>query len=103
MELIPIFSLIVLVATFGTFVLAIGAYVLFRVRERRGRSGAPQVAATYDADVIAPEPLDDPAPVTQVKGNARRPYAPEERLAQYTPDGYAPLKDRPAEERKRWR
>lgn len=101
MELIPIFSLIVLVATFGTFVLAIGAYVMFRIRESRGRADHVRAAATFDADVIAPEPLEMPSP--SMKGSARRTYSPEDKLAQYTPEGYVPLKDRPAEERRRWR
>ncbi len=54
MELIPILSLIVLVATMSTFILAVGAYVLYKIRERKGRvSQAPQPAA-IDAELIAP-------------------------------------------------
>jgi uncharacterized ion transporter superfamily protein YfcC len=34
MELIPILSTIILVATICTFILAIGAYVLYKVREK---------------------------------------------------------------------
>ena len=103
MELIPVFSLIVLVATFGTFVMAIGAYVMFRYRERRGRTSGPQVAPAYEADVIAPEPVDIPQPAPPSRANVRRAYSPDDTLAQYTPDGYVPVKEKTAEERRQWR
>lgn len=103
MELIPIFSLIVLVATLGTFVLAIGAYVMFRIRESRGRAGEPRVAPTYEADVMSPEPVETVHPTAPPTGTPRRTFTPDEKLVQYTSDGYVPLKDKPAEERRRWR
>jgi len=57
MELIPILSLIILVATISTFILAIGAYVLYKIRERKGVTAqAPQPAA-IPAELIAPAPL----------------------------------------------
>lgn len=57
MELIPILSLIILVATISTFILAVGAYILYKVRERKGvLSQAPQPAAV-PAELIAPAPI----------------------------------------------
>ncbi len=57
MELIPILSLIILVATISTFILAVGAYILYKVRERKGvLSQAPQPSA-IPAELIAPAPL----------------------------------------------
>jgi hypothetical protein len=103
MELIPIFSLIVLVATFGTFIMAIGAYVMFRYKERRGRATGPQVAPAYEADVVAPEPIDIPQPVNPGRTAVRRAYSPDDTLAQYTPDGYVPVKEKTSEERRQWR
>lgn len=44
MELIPILSFIILVSTISTFILAIGAYVLYKLRERKGR---PQQALSH--------------------------------------------------------
>ena len=46
MELIPILSTIILVATISTFILAIGAYILYKVREARGtvQTSAPKPA-----------------------------------------------------------
>lgn len=57
MELIPILSLIILVATISTFILAVGAYILYKIRERKGVTAqAPQPAAV-PAELIAPAPL----------------------------------------------
>ncbi len=55
MELIPILSLIILVATICTFILAVGAYILYKIRERQGRvAEAPQ--ETVQAELITPTP-----------------------------------------------
>jgi|MudIll2142460700_1097286.scaffolds.fasta_scaffold566687_2 hypothetical protein len=62
MELIPVFSLIVLVATIGTFILAVGAYIMFKVREARSRPGQQRAATSYEADIFAPQPVEAPAP-----------------------------------------
>ena len=35
MELIPILSTIILVATISTFILAVGAYILYKVQEKK--------------------------------------------------------------------
>jgi len=57
MELIPILSLIILVATISTFILSVGAYILYKVRERKGvATQAPQPAA-LPAELLAPAPL----------------------------------------------
>jgi len=37
MELVPILSTIILVGTIATFILAVAAYILYKVRERRAR------------------------------------------------------------------
>ncbi len=58
MELIPVFSLIVLVATVGTFILAVGAYIMFRVRESKGGTRQQRVPVSYEADVFAPQPVE---------------------------------------------
>lgn len=54
MELIPILSLIILVATISTFVLAVGAYVLYKIRERKGRTATSTQPATVEAELIIP-------------------------------------------------
>ncbi len=54
MELIPILSLIILVATISTFILAVGAYILYKIRERKGRTGAAEQPAYIDAELVTP-------------------------------------------------
>ncbi len=103
MELIPVFSLIILVATIGTFILAIGAYVIFRVRESRGREKLPRRADSYAADVFAPEPLDSPQPVTGPTGRSRRDIPGDQKLMQLPSDGYGPGEIPSPDDRRRWR
>ena len=50
MELIPILSTIILVATICTFILAIGAYILYKVRE-----GKPQFAYQTNPSTVQAE------------------------------------------------
>jgi len=57
MELIPILSLIVLVATISTFILAVGAYVLYKIRERKGRVSKAVQPAAIEAELITPAPI----------------------------------------------
>jgi uncharacterized membrane protein len=54
MELIPILSLIILVATISTFILAVGAYILYKVRERKGRTSAAEQPAAIEAELVTP-------------------------------------------------
>ncbi|MFA7289398.1 MAG: hypothetical protein WC055_11030 [Melioribacteraceae bacterium] len=54
MELIPILSLIILVATISTFILAVGAYILYKVRERRGLTADAPQPAVVPGELITP-------------------------------------------------
>ena len=54
MELIPILSLIILVATIATFILAVGAYILYKIRERKGRTGVAEQQAFIQAELVTP-------------------------------------------------
>lgn len=54
MELIPILSTIILVATMMTFVLAIGAYILYKVREKQGQTYSYEHADQIQAEVLSP-------------------------------------------------
>ncbi|GJQ64016.1 MAG: hypothetical protein SCALA702_30690 [Melioribacteraceae bacterium] len=54
MELIPILSLIILVSTISTFVLAVGAYILYKVRERRGRAAKAKPPESIPAELVEP-------------------------------------------------
>jgi hypothetical protein len=57
MELIPILSLIILVATISTFILAVGAYILYKIRERKGVTVQAAQPASIPAELLAPAPL----------------------------------------------
>jgi len=57
MELIPILSLIMLVATIATFVLAIGAYILYKIRERNGRAEAKIEQESVNAELVTPSQI----------------------------------------------
>lgn len=86
MELIPILSLIVLVATISTFILAVGAYVLYKIRERKGRvANAPQAAA-IEAELVAPVPLVNSQKDTQQV--SRMTYVQEQMPTRVTELGY---------------
>ncbi len=54
MELIPILSLIMLVATIATFILAIGAYILYKIRERNNRIESDSQKDTVQAELVTP-------------------------------------------------
>jgi len=54
MELIPILSTIILVATISTFLLAIGAYILYKVREAKGQQASAPVPSTIRAELLTP-------------------------------------------------
>lgn len=54
MELIPILSTIILVATISTFILSIGAYVLYKIRERRTTAVPVVPPRTMQAELVIP-------------------------------------------------
>jgi len=65
MELIPILSLIILVATISTFILAVGAYILYKIRERKGRTGAAEQPASIEAELVTPSRVVDETRTTR--------------------------------------
>lgn len=79
MELIPILSLIVLVATISTFILAVGAYILYKVRERKGKAAQAPQPSSIPAELIAPTPV-----IAEQHTGSRRtfeePYPTRERI-----------------------
>lgn len=63
MELIPILSTIILIATISTFILAIGAYILYKVRERKRERSTESHEKEVEAEVISPAYPPDEIPV----------------------------------------
>ncbi len=54
MELIPILSTIILVATISTFLLAIGAYILYKIRESKGQTAVGPQPREVQAELVTP-------------------------------------------------
>ena len=54
MELIPILSTIILVATICTFILAIGAYTLYKIREGKQQQVYTSKPASVRAELVTP-------------------------------------------------
>ncbi len=54
MELIPILSTIILVATICTFILAIGAYILYKVREGKPQYAYQTKPSSVQGELVVP-------------------------------------------------
>jgi hypothetical protein len=54
MELIPILSTIILVATISTFILAVGAYILYKVQETKADQYASKEVKREQAELLEP-------------------------------------------------
>jgi len=78
MELIPILSTIVLVATISTFLLAIGAYILFKIREKKGIHIYPKQPSCVEAELVAAEAVPEEAQPELVEPEAEAVAVPEE-------------------------
>ncbi len=112
MELVPILSTIILVGTIATFILAVAAYILYKIRERR----SPQEHVSEEARRQEPHVLVEPAgrpalaprreaPTDTAFGRSRRPddlgspeYAElgsgrhESLFWEYTDEGFVPVR-----------
>jgi hypothetical protein len=55
MELIPILSTIILVATISTFILAVGAYILYKIREGKVKVTPERKPEYLDAEYFVPK------------------------------------------------
>lgn len=64
MELIPILSTIILVATISTFLLAIGAYILYKIREGKQQEIAVPRPREVSAELVTPDQVRTPRRAT---------------------------------------
>ena len=84
MELIPILSLIVLVATISTFILAVGAYILYKIRERKGKVAQAAQPSSIAAELVAPTPvIVEQHTGTGIRRTYEEPYPTRERVTDY--------------------
>ncbi len=106
MELVPILSTIILVGTIATFILAVAAYILYKIRERRAReSSRPAMYAQPEPHVlVAPQTamsLQAPAEASMYAPSRQQPSlqapaAPSQRpqsslFWEYTDEGFVPV------------
>jgi len=119
MQLVPILSTIILVGTIATFILAVAAYVLYKIRERRAREegvvqtqyvqephvlvqpqqttlAAPvQQAAPATNVFVAPsmaQPTQQAAPVQRAQQQQQQAAEPQNSLFwEYTDEGFVPV------------
>lgn len=59
MELITILSTIILIATISTFILSIGAYILFKIRSRREHVAVITTDGPVQAELVTIREADD--------------------------------------------
>lgn len=117
MELIPILAFIVLVGTISTFIFATGAYILFKIRERKNGARSVRRPSAYEAELVAPEmamqskeALEEPlyngqeesSLQPQLNGDEER-RTKNHKFVRYTSKGYEPVVKTPNGDDKQWR
>ena len=97
MELIPILSTIILVATISTFLLAIGAYVLYKVRERKGQIAVAPQPSEVKAELVTPASAPAVMPSEKQRAVPQQPYIERQPIIiqQQVPQGAMPMQQRP--------
>jgi len=105
MELVPILSTIILVGTIATFILAVAAYILYKIRERRAHDEdrtyvsveqEPHVLVAPQAVESARVPASTPqqAPVAIPAGQT--PSTSGSLFWEYTDEGFVPVRPQPS-------
>jgi len=113
MELVPILSTIILVGTIATFILAVAAYILYKIRERRSyQEGGtttisqrePHVLLTPQQQVAAIEAqpaqtnvyvapaMQATAPPVVVQPQVQAPEPQNSLFWEYTDEGFVPVR-----------
>ncbi|MBO6574809.1 MAG: hypothetical protein JJ896_05305 [Rhodothermales bacterium] len=74
MELVPILSTIILVGTIATFILAVAAYVLYKIREGRARESQQQQTYMQQEPhvLVAPEGSRPAIAINQYQGQPQQ-------------------------------
>ena len=89
MELIPILSTIILVATICTFILAVGAYILYKVREGRQQYAFQTKPSNVKAELVVPSEMTiGKVSVQTEQGITREEYTKQQQPSQskFTPE-----------------
>ncbi len=94
MELIPILSTIILVATISTFLLAIGAYILYKVRERKGQAAVIPQPAEVKAELVTPAGAPSARPAEQQKAAPQPVYVERQPIIIQQQEAQRPMQPR---------
>ena len=105
MDLVPILSTIILVGTVATFILAVAAYILYKIRERRVLvNGSSYMAVAPEPHVLvspqpfqtesAPPPVRDQPVAKTDTGNG--PSRRGSLFWEYTDEGFVPVRPQSA-------
>lgn len=94
MELIPILSLIILVATISTFMLAVGAYILYKLREKKGKVAQSPQPATIPAELLTPAPMYAEQQIAQPALRRTMVDQPMREAAEYQQPAFVPQQER---------
>lgn len=88
MQLVPILSTIILVGTIATFILAVAAYILYKIRERKAREAPARPTAPEPHVLVAPQVVAGaPAPAAVYTEPAAQPLPPGQPLQTAEPEG----------------
>jgi hypothetical protein len=96
MELVPILSTIILVGTIATFILAVAAYILYKIREGRARTATTQTGYLQQEPhvLVAPEQQQirqgQPATAAMYAPAPQAPVAQQPQQLQAAPQGQNP-------------
>lgn len=94
MELIPILSFIILVATISTFILAIGAYILYKIRERKGRTSVAPAPRYIEAELFTPNQASMPQQAASGQISFQEPYQRANQETANRPQIFQPQQER---------
>ncbi|MCH8121533.1 MAG: hypothetical protein IH853_00255 [Bacteroidetes bacterium] len=106
MELVPILSTIILVGTVATFILAVAAYILYKIRERRVlENGSSYMSVDTDPHVLVspqpypvqstPSPVEAPTP--SIPDSEQAPSRRSSVFWEYTDEGFVPVRPQASE------
>lgn len=101
MELIPILSTIILVATISTFILAVGAYILYKVQEKRADQFDREEIEQMNAELV--EPADFGGRTLTINKPEQKPVFVQHHYHPVEPDMTQTKSDRKHQEKERKR
>ena len=100
MEIVPILSTIILVGTIATFILAVAAYILYKIRERRVREESTGVSHSMPEPhvLVAPRQQTLGIPSQQMQPSSTNVFVGQQAQPQPQPQRQVTVQQQPAVE-----